>query len=135
MQDGQEVYECQTATEVLERLDRSETTAVALAESALQRIEKLDPHVNAFRQVDRDKTMEMARAADERYRTKQKMGLLDGVPVAVKDAFDQITWSTRNGSTLTSASPDRLDAPTVAACRRNGFVPVGKTNMSEFGWK
>lgn len=135
MQNPKEAYQCQTATEILERLERSETTASALAESALERIEQLDCKINAFREVDRDKTLEMAHAADERYRTKQKMGLLDGVPVAVKDAFDQISWTTRNGSKLTSDQPDDLDAPTVAACRRNGFVPVGKTNMPEFGWK
>jgi aspartyl-tRNA(Asn)/glutamyl-tRNA(Gln) amidotransferase subunit A len=135
MEVEMEPYRCLTAVELLERLERSEVTAVSLAESALQRIEALDGKVNAFRHLDRDKTLEMARAADERYRTRQTMGLLDGLPVAVKDAFNQISWTTRNGSSLTDDSPDTLDAPTVSACRRNGFVPVGKTNMPEFGWK
>ncbi|MHB0774440.1 amidase [Halomonas sp. WWR20] len=135
METPMEPYRCLTAAELLKRLQRSEVTAVELAETALERIAALDDEVNAFRQVDRDKTLEMARAADERYRSWQTMGLLDGLPVAVKDAFDQISWATRDGSRLTDDSPSKLDAPTVAACRRNGFVPVGKTNMSEFGWK
>lgn len=130
-----EPYRCLTAVELLERLQRSEVTAVELAESALGRIEALDGQVNAFRQVDRGKTLEMARAADERYRSWQTMGLLDGLPVAVKDAFNQLSWTTRSGSRITPDNPDTLDAPTVAACRRNGFVPVGRTNMPEFGWK
>ncbi|GAB2792816.1 amidase [Halomonas shantousis] len=135
MESQMESYECLTATELLIRLQRSDVTAVELAESALQRIEALDDKVNAFRQIDRDMTLEMAHAADERYRAWQTMGLLDGLPVAVKDAFDQIGWATRDGSRLTEASPARRDAPTVAACRRHGFVPVGRTNMPEFGWK
>lgn len=53
----------------------------------------------------------------------------------IKDAFDQIAWTTRDGSRLTEDSPAKIDAPTVAACRRHGFAPVGKTNMPEFGWK
>ncbi|MCP1365015.1 amidase family protein, partial [Halomonas sp. BBD48] len=135
MESQMESYECLTATELLVRLQRSDVTAVELAESALQRIEALDDKVNAFRQIDRDMTLEMAHAADERYRAWQTMGLLDGLPVAVKDAFDQIGWATRDGSRLTDDSPVGHDAPTVAACRRHGFVPVGKTNMPEFGWK
>lgn len=130
-----EPYQCLTAVELLGRLQRSEVTAVELAESALQRIDSLDGQINAFRQVDRENTLEMARAADERYRTWQTMGMLDGIPVAVKDAFDQISWTTRDGSKLTKDSPAKMDAPTVAACRRHGFVPVGKTTMPEFGWK
>lgn len=128
-------YRCLTAVELLERLRREETTAEALAEAALGRIEGLDGQVNAFQQVEPDKTLEMAHAADERYRTRQPMGLLDGLPVAVKDAFDQLSWATRNGSRATSEAPTEYDAPTVAACRRNGFVPIGKTTMPEFGWK
>ncbi|WP_269476060.1 amidase family protein [Billgrantia diversa] len=135
MESAMESYPRLTAIELLARLQRSEVTAVELAESALCQIESLDVNVNAFFQVDRDKTLEMARAADERYRAWQTMGLLDGLPVAVKDAFDQISWTTRDGSKLTKDLPAKLDAPTVAACRRHGFVPVGKTNMSEFGWK
>jgi aspartyl-tRNA(Asn)/glutamyl-tRNA(Gln) amidotransferase subunit A len=130
-----EPYPCLTALELLERLRDFDVSAVELAESALDRIDALDDKLNAFRLVDRDKTLEMAQAADERYRTRQTMGLLDGVPVAVKDAFDQISWTTRDGSKLTADTADDIDAPTVAACRRNGFVPVGKTTTPEFGWK
>ncbi|MEC9482267.1 MAG: amidase [Halomonas sp.] len=130
-----EPYPCLSAVELKARLQRSEVTATQLAETALARIEALDGEINAFRQVDRDKTLEMARASDERYRAWQTMGRLDGLPVAVKDAFDQLSWTTRDGSCLSEDRPATLDAPTVAACRRHGFVPVGKTNMPEFGWK
>lgn len=135
MEKKMEPYHRLSAVELIVRLQRSEVTAEQLAESALRRIEALDGRVNAFRRIDRDDTLNMARAADERYRAWQTMGLIDGIPVAVKDAFDQIGWATRDGSRLTEDSPAKLDAPTVAACRRHGFVPVGKTNMPEFGWK
>lgn len=79
METRMEPYPCLTAVELLERLQRSEVMAVELAESALQRIDALDGQVNAFRQVDRENTLEMARAADERYRAWQTMGLLDGL--------------------------------------------------------
>ncbi|MES1949736.1 amidase [Salinisphaera sp. S4-8] len=124
-----------TATDMLARLARREVSATTLADCALQRIEQVDDRLNAFCHIDERATRDAAAAADERYRSGQPMGRIDGLPVAVKDAFDMIGWPTRDGSKLTGSQAKTFDAPTVAACRRHGFVPAGKTTTPEFGWK
>ncbi|ERJ17621.1 aspartyl-tRNA-glutamyl-tRNA amidotransferase subunit A protein, partial [Salinisphaera shabanensis E1L3A] len=124
-----------TATDLLGRLARRELRATTLADCALRRIEQVDARLNAFCHIDERATRDAAAAADERYRSGQPMGRIDGLPVAVKDAFDMIGWPTRDGSRLTDSQAKTFDAPTVAACRRHGFVPAGKTTTPEFGWK
>ena len=64
------------------------------------------------------------------------IGLLDGVPVAVKDLFLTSGWPTLRGSWLVDeAGPWEADAPAVAALRRHGAVLPGKTTTPELGWK
>ena len=65
-----------------------------------------------------------------------RRGLLDGVPVAVKDVFLTPMWPTLKGSkTVQGASTLHKEAPAVAALSRHGYVPLGKTTTPEFGWK
>lgn len=124
-----------TAADLLARLNAGQVTAKELAECAFERIAATDSYLNAFCRLQKQTTFETASNADERYRMNQPLGLLDGLPVAVKDAFDMIGWPTRDGSRLSDSEPKDFDAPTVAACRRHGFVPIGKTTTPEFGWK
>ncbi len=60
---------------------------------------------------------------------------LDGVPFAVKDVIDVAGQPTRFGSRVfESAAPAAADAPVVAALRRAGAIPVGKTRTTEFAF-
>lgn len=128
-------YSRASAVELLARLEGREVSPVTLTEYALERIRKLDKRINAFCYLDEEHSLAQAHHAAERYRCGQPMGALDGLPMAVKDAFDLAGWPTRDGSKLTDDSPATFDAPTVAACRRHGFVAAGKTTTPEFGWK
>lgn len=125
-----------TALEQAARFRRGDLSPVEAAEAALARIHRFDPIVNAFCLVDEAATLEAARAAEQRYRCGQPLGPLDGVPVAIKDVFLTRGWPTRKGShTVDPNQPWHVDAPAVAALRRHGAVPVGKTTTPEFGWK
>ena len=62
-------------------------------------------------------------------------GLLDGVPVGVKDNILVAGMPARFGSRLTSPEPRDSDAPAVARLREHGAVLLGKTAMPEYGWK
>jgi aspartyl-tRNA(Asn)/glutamyl-tRNA(Gln) amidotransferase subunit A len=107
----------------------------AVAET-LRRIDLANPDVNAFRLVDRDAAYAQARAAEDRRGRGEPLGLLDGVPVAVKDVFLTRDWPTLRGSRRVPAGQAWADdAPAVAALRRHGAVLVGKTTTPEFGWK
>ena len=63
------------------------------------------------------------------------MGLLDGVPVTVKDLIDIAGLPTRRGSKTTDPAPASADAPMVTALRAAGAVIIGKTTTTEYGWK
>jgi len=108
---------------------------VQVAQAVLDRIERLDPVLNAFCLVDRPAAIEQARASERRWSARTPLGPLDGVPLSVKDLLPVQGWPTRRGSRATSDEPARQDAPSVAKLRAAGAVLVGKTTTAEFGWK
>ncbi|MCH8504065.1 MAG: amidase, partial [Ectothiorhodospiraceae bacterium] len=124
-----------TAMEMLRLFRRKELSPVEAAEACLQRIERYNDQVNAFCLVDRDTTLAMARESEQRWQRGQPLGLVDGVPTAVKDVFMVKGWFNRKASHTIPDTPVTEDAPAIAALRRNGFVPVGKVTTPEFGWK
>ena len=113
-----------------------ELSPVEVVEASLERIERLDPSLNAFCLVDAERALADARASEERLRRGEPAGALDGVPVGVKDIFLTRGWPTLRGSrAIDPAGPWKEDAPAVAALRRNGAVLIGKTTTPELGWK
>ncbi|EAR23620.1 amidase [Nitrococcus mobilis] len=126
---------CLTAVEMLEHFECGELSPVEVTEAALEQIELHNKTVNAYCFLDEQTTRVEARRAQERRRRKGALGLLDGVPVAIKDVFMFRGWPTRKGSKLIDESPAPVDSPAVASLRRHGFIPLGKTTTPEFGWK
>jgi aspartyl-tRNA(Asn)/glutamyl-tRNA(Gln) amidotransferase subunit A len=125
-----------TATGLLAAYRDGTLSPVEAAEAVLARIERADPGLNAFCLVDPEWTLEAARASAERWRRGEPVGLLDGVPVSIKDVLLTRGRPTLRGSR--SISPDREwpdDAPSVARLFEHGAVPVGKTTTPEFAWK
>ena len=112
------------------------TTAVALAEQALARID--DPKgegKRAFVKVYKAQALAAAEASD----LQRKAGLvpspLAGLPVSIKNLCDVAGETTLSGSiALDDAPPAQQDAPVVARLRAAGAVIVGSTNMSEFAF-
>ncbi|MCB9555118.1 MAG: amidase [Deltaproteobacteria bacterium] len=74
-----------------------------------------------------------ARAATDRWARGCPLGLLDGVPVAVKDELDQLPYPTTVGTTFLGGAPAIADAHAVAQLRAAGALLCGKTNMQEIG--
>src|SRR5690606_6540992 len=125
-----------TATDLLEAYRSRTLSPVEVTSAFLDRIAALDRHYNAYCHVDPDATLNQARASERRWRDGEPRGLLDGVPVAVKDVFLTEGWPTLRGSrTVDPAGPWHDDAPVVAALRRHGAVLLGKTTTPEIGWK
>ena len=112
------------------------TTAVALVEQALARID--DPKgegKRAFVKVYKAQALAAAEASD----LQRKAGLvpspLAGLPVSIKNLCDVAGETTLSGSiALDDAPPAQQDAPVVARLRAAGAVIVGSTNMSEFAF-
>ncbi len=125
-----------SAVQLLDSYRNKSLSPVEATRAMLDQVSRLNPIVNAFCLVDEDTTLELARASEKRYAKGTADGLLDGVPVAVKDVFLTPMWPTLKGSkTVQAASTMQKEAPAVAALSRHGYVPLGKTTTPEFGWK
>ena len=74
-----------TATELSSLYQSGAASPVTVAEQVLAKIERLNPVLNAFCFTDPETTLKQAQASELRWQQGQQLGLLDGVPVAVKD--------------------------------------------------
>lgn len=112
-------------------LAAKQVSAVELATEYLNRIDALNPQLNAFITVDRNKTLTEAQAADA-LRASGSAGLLTGVPLAHKDIFCQQGWKTSCGSKMLDNFISPYDAHVVEQCKKAGLVTLGRANMDEF---
>ncbi|MDQ1602574.1 MAG: aspartyl-tRNA(Asn)/glutamyl-tRNA(Gln) amidotransferase subunit [Actinomycetota bacterium] len=106
--------------------------------AALERIDSLQPGLNAFTVVLADEAMSGARAADERVRSgaeRRSLPPLLGVPVSVKDHIWMAGARATNGSVALRDFVPPEDAVPVARLRESGAVIVGKTNNPEFCYR
>jgi aspartyl-tRNA(Asn)/glutamyl-tRNA(Gln) amidotransferase subunit A len=117
------------------RVRARELTAQEVVQAALDRIEELDPKLNAFVVVDGERAMAEAALIDQRLDGEAGVGPLAGIPLAVKDLEDAAGLPTRYGSTLSPAEPAAGDSVLVARLRAAGCVVVGKTTTPEYGHK
>ena len=124
-----------TAVELLEGYRKHELSPVEVTKAIFQRIEKLNPLLNAFNLVS-NHALDDAKASEARWMSGQPKGLLDGVPVSIKDIILTKGWPTLRGSkTVDPKGPWNDDAPATARLREHGAVVLGKTTAPEFGWK
>lgn len=125
-----------TAVQLLERYGSGDLSPVEATRAALDRIEQIQPTVNAYSRVDGEEALRQAEESAERWRRGEPAGLLDGVPVSVKDILLMRGGPTLRGSrTVRTDGPWDEDAPAVARMRDHGAVFLGKTTTPEFGWK
>jgi len=125
-----------TAVELLDGYRRREFSPVDATRATLDRAEEIQPAVNAFVRLDAEGALASAAESAERWRRGEPSGLLDGVPVTVKDILLQRGTPTLRGSkTIAEQGSWGEDAPSVARLREHGAVFIGKTTTPEFGWK
>src|SRR6185436_11536145 len=125
-----------SATDLVRSYARKKLSPVEVTRAVLQRIEKLNPLLNAFCLVDNKKAIEAARQSEKRWAKGAPQGLLDGVPVSIKDLLLTRGWPTLRGSkTIDPKGPWNDDAPVVARLREHGAVLLGKTTTPEFSGK
>jgi len=107
-------------------------SAAALVEEALDRAAR---SAHAFTKLHAERARAEAAAQDALRRAGRPLSPLAGIPVTVKDLFDEAGEVTRAGSVaLEGAPPATADAPVVARLRRAGMVVIGRTNMTEFAF-
>jgi aspartyl-tRNA(Asn)/glutamyl-tRNA(Gln) amidotransferase subunit A len=119
-------------TELLSLLHSGRLTAVDLTQACLDRIAAQDGRVGAFLSVDPQVSLEQARQIDQRRGRGEPLGLLAGLPVAIKDVICQKGTVTTCASRMLEKFVAPYDAHVIERLRKADAVLLGKTNMDEF---
>jgi len=119
-----------TIAQLVAAMGKKEASAVEVADAHLK---KLDEHraLNAFIVETPDQARAMAKASDER-RAKGHAGLLEGVPLGIKDLFCTDGVQTTAGSHILEGFVPQYESTVTANLWKQGAVMVGKTNLDEF---
>ena len=123
-----------TIAPIADAVRAGRTTAEAVLDDALARIEALDARLHAFCTLDEAGARHAARAVDAAVANGDPVGPLAGVPVAIKDLVSTRGVRTTFGSRLYARHVPDEDDIVVERLRAAGAVVVGKTNTSELGY-
>ena len=122
------------AAELAQRYASGALSPVDVVRACLERIERCEPRLNAMYRVAREGALAAATASEQRWRAKQPLSALDGVPVTIKENIytqgDPAPIGTRAND---DATPQQADAPPSARAREAGCVILGKTTMPDYG--
>ena len=123
------------AWEMAEKIKTQELSSQEITEILIERIEKINPIINAYCTPTFDMAREMAKRADDRVRKNEKIPPLNGVPTSIKDLMPMKGVRTTYGSRIFENNIPEDDAITVKRLKNAGCVILGKTNTPEFGFK
>lgn len=120
--------------QIAPRLRRKEVSPVDLTRACLERIEKLNPILNAFITVTAESALAEARTAEEEIARGEWRGPLHGIPIALKDLIDTAGVRTTAASAVYKDRVPKEDAEVVRRLKQAGAVIVGKNNLHEFAY-
>jgi aspartyl-tRNA(Asn)/glutamyl-tRNA(Gln) amidotransferase subunit A len=122
----------QTATQLLEKLEKRELSSVELTQAYLAQIKAADPKVQAFLQVLEESALARAQDVDARRAAGKPVGKLGGLPVAIKDVICTKGEVTTCASKMLQNFVPPYNAGVVEKLQAADAVLIGKTNMDEF---
>ena len=121
-----------SATELVSQLTAGEITAVEVTRGYLDSIERRDGAVRAFIRVDAAAALAQADAIDRRRKAGEPLGMLAGLPVAIKDVLCTQGELTTCASRMLADFRSPYDATVIAKLKAADAVLLGRTNMDEF---
>ena len=120
-----------SATDLARAIRAKAISSAEVVQVYLQRIEAVNPHLNAVVQLRSEAALAEARAADAALARGQALGPLHGVPMTIKDSLDTAGVITTGGTTGRASFVPAQDATVVARLRQAGAILLGKTNTPE----
>jgi Asp-tRNA(Asn)/Glu-tRNA(Gln) amidotransferase A subunit family amidase len=120
-----------SARDIAAQICRKEVSPVEVARAHLDRIDGLNPKLNAFVDCRPDAVLAQARAAEKAVLRGDELGPLHGVPVSIKSSIDVAGHLCEAGTRLRAGYVAAEDAPLVARLRAAGAVILGVTNTPE----
>lgn len=121
-----------TIAELGERIAAKDVSPVEVTDAHLERIDALNPTLNAFITVAHDRAREEAKQAESEIAVGRYRGPLHGIPIGVKDIIDTAGVRTTQGSSFFSNNVPEEDADCVRRFRDAGAIMIGKCNTAEF---
>jgi amidase len=123
-----------SARELATLIRSREVSAREVMTAHLERINRLNPRINAIvAKLDDDKCLALADAADRRMARGEAVGPLHGLPIAFKDLEPAVGFPCTFGSPIFKDLMPTEDSVLVERLRSAGVIPIGKTNVPEFG--
>ena len=122
-----------SAVETSQRIKARDISPTELMRAVLDRVDQLNPGLNAFITVDGKEALRRAGEMEKTLMRGEAKGILFGLPVSVKDNVFTKGLRTTNGSAGQRDFVPREDDRAVARIRSEGGIIFGKTNMPEFG--
>ena len=120
-----------TLKELSEGLKQKKFSSLELTKFFLNRLDLHNSSINAFITIDKDKSLAMAKRADEIIK-EGNQDYLTGIPIAQKDIFCAEGWKTTCGSKMLDNFIAPYDSTVISKFNGAGAVNLGKTNMDEF---
>jgi len=120
-----------SASEIASRVAKREISATEVTEQCLQRLQQVNPQINAVVQQMPDAALACAREVDDLIEAGEPAGLLAGVPVTIKVNIDQQGFANTNGIRIQQEHMPQQDSPVVTNLRNAGAIVVGKL-LDEF---
>ena len=124
-----------SACDMADAIKRQELTSLEITETIIERIEKINPIINAYCTPTFDLAREMAKKADKAVKRGENLGLLHGIPTSIKDLAETKGIRTTFGSKIYENYIPKKDIVAVKRLKEAGCVILGKTNTPEFGYK
>ena len=118
--------------ETLERFRRKEISPVEVIAAHLERVQSLQPKLNAFVHLDAESALARARQAEAGIQRGEPLRALTGIPLTVKSCIDVAGWPCPAGSLLRKEYVPASDATLVARLESAGAIFLGNTNTPEF---
>ena len=121
-----------TIAELAAMLAAGETTSVAITHAVIERTAAVDGQVKAFLSSDPEDALAQAEASDERRALGRAIGLLDGIPIGIKDTLAVKDQHLRCASKMLENYVSPFDATCITKLRGAGAIIWGRLNMDEF---
>ncbi len=123
-----------SALDMRNAIAKGELSPVEAVDAVLDRIDKINPIVNAYCTVVAESARNEAQQAEAKLRNKESIGPLHGVPISIKDLVFTKGIRTTGGSRLYENFVPEQDSIVVERLKEAGAIIIGKTNTPAFGW-
>lgn len=118
--------------EVHQQLINKERTALEITTEFLERISELEPKVHSYLCVTSEQAIEQAKKVDAKIANNETIGLLEGIPIAIKDVLCTTGIPTTCGSKILENFIPPYESTVTQKLKDIGAVMLGKTNLDEF---